>query len=318
MIYRTAVHLVSTLLLISFSAHLAHAQRKISREEYIQTYKDWAIEDMKHSGIPASIKLAQGILESSDGNSELARKSNNHFGIKCHGDWNGSRVYHHDDARNECFRVYDDPLLSFEDHTTFLTSRSRYQDLFNLDPADYKGWAHGLKKAGYATNPQYPKLLIKIIEENQLYLFDEEGGDAARMVQKQAQRRRTSGTLVINPYARREVLYNNGVGYIELQEGDTYASLTKMFDLRNWELSHYNDLPQNPDLKKYRYLYIESKRRRAHPDHPTHVVKEGETMHLIAQMYGVRIGRLYYYNQMEKGSEPEPGDKINLRKKIRQ
>lgn len=317
MINRMVHHLLLTLLLTSFSAHLAQAQRKITREEYIQTYKDWAIEDMKHSGIPASIKLAQALLESADGNSELAKKSNNHFGIKCHGDWNGGRVYHHDDARNECFRVYDDPLLSFEDHTTFLTSRSRYQELFDLDPTDYKGWAHGLKKAGYATNPQYPSLLIKIIEENQLYLLDQEGGDAARKIQRQTQNRRTSGSLVINPYAKREVLYNNGVGYIELQEGDTYEELTKTFELRNWELSHYNDLPQNPDLKKYRYLYIEAKRRRAHPDHPTHIVKEGETMHLISQMYGVRIGRLYHYNLMEKGEEPQPGEKINLRKKIR-
>lgn len=318
MVKRNAVHLVLSVLLFSFSANALLSQRKITREEYIQTYKDWAIQDMKRSGIPASIKLAQGILESGDGNSRLAVEANNHFGIKCHTEWDGPRIFHHDDARKECFRKYDSPLLSFEDHTTFLTSRSRYQNLFNLDPTDYKGWAQGLKDAGYATNPQYPQLLIKIIEENQLYLLDEEGGDEARMTQKQNQRRRTSGTLVINPYAQRAVDYNNGVKYIEVQDGDTYESITRMFNLRDWELGHYNDIPKNADLKKYRYLYIESKRRRAHPNHPTHIVKEGETMHLISQQYGVRMARLYYFNNMEKGAQPKPGDKLNLRKKIRE
>lgn len=318
MVKRIAVHLVIIVLLFSYSALSLQAQRKISREEYIQTYKDWAIQDMKKNGIPASIKIAQGLLESADGNSKLAVDANNHFGIKCHSDWDGPRVFHHDDARNECFRKYDSPLLSFEDHTTFITSRSRYQQLFNLDPTDYKGWAHGLKKAGYATNPQYPQLLIKVIEENQLYLLDEEGGDEARLAQRQIQQRRTSGSVVINPFNTKKVEYNNGVKYIKVEESDTYSSLTKMLNLRNWELGHYNDLPENFDLKKHRYIYIQSKRKKAHPSHTTHLVKEGETMHLISQQYGMRLRRLYLYNNMEAGSQPKTGDKLNLRKKVRQ
>jgi hypothetical protein len=317
MIKRNAVHLVSTVLLFSFSAITLLSQNKITREEYIRTYKDWVIQDMKQSGVPASIKLAQGLLESDNGNSKLAVDANNHFGIKCHNDWSGERVFHHDDARNECFRKYDSPLLSFEDHTQFLTTRSRYSKLFELDPTDYKGWAYGLKEAGYATNTQYPQLLIKIIEDNQLNLLDEEGGDEARQAQKQLQQRRTTGNLVINPFVTRKVEYNNGVKYIFVEEGDTYESITNLYKLRDWELGNYNDIPKNTDIKKYRFLYIESKRKKAHPNHATHIVKNDESMHSISQQYGIRMRRLFYYNNMESGERPEVGDKLNLRKKAR-
>ncbi|MEA3436973.1 MAG: glucosaminidase domain-containing protein, partial [Thermodesulfobacteriota bacterium] len=148
------------------------AQHKISVEDYILTYKDVAMDKMEVYGIPASITLAQGILESGSGNSELARKANNHFGIKCHKDWNGKTFHTDDDAKNECFRKYKSPDKSYRDHSLFLTQRDRYADLFKLKVTDYKGWARGLKKAGYATNPKYPQLLIKIIEENRLYEFD--------------------------------------------------------------------------------------------------------------------------------------------------
>lgn len=317
MVLRFAVHLVCTAILLGFSVSSLFSQKKITREEYIQTYKEWVIQDMKRSGIPASIKLAQGILESSDGNSRLSVDANNHFGIKCHSEWNGPRIYQNDDARNECFRKYDSPLLSYEDHTTFLTSRSRYQKLFELDPTDYKGWAYGLKEAGYATNPQYPQLLIKVIEDNQLYLLDQEGGDEARKAQEIMKQRRTSGTIVINPFYKKEVDYNNGVKYIEVQEGDTFESITKMFNLRDWELKYYNDLSQSADIKKYRYLYIELKRRRAHPNHPTHIIKEGESLHSVSQQYGIRLARLYKYNNLEKGDQVKAGDKLNLRKRVR-
>ncbi|NMC39473.1 MAG: glucosaminidase domain-containing protein, partial [Bacteroidales bacterium] len=140
---------------------------------YIQSYKDLAVSEMKRTGVPASITLAQGMLESDYGRSTLARMANNHFGIKCHNDWKGQTVRQHDDRRNECFRKYRKVEDSFYDHSDFLRSGSRYSFLFDLDPRNYKAWAHGLKKAGYATNPDYANLLIKKIEENKLYLFDD-------------------------------------------------------------------------------------------------------------------------------------------------
>ena len=292
-----------------------NAQRKISREEYIQTYKDWAIQDMKKSGIPASIKLAQACLESADGNSSLAKESNNHFGIKCHNDWDGKRVYHHDDSRNECFRVYANPLQSFEDHTIFLTTRSRYDKLFDLNPTDYKAWAKGLKDCGYATNPQYPKLLIKIIEDYELYLYDKEGGEALRG--RRPVRKTQPEGIVVNPFDVREVKYNNGVKYIEVKSGDTFSSLTQEFKLRDWEITHYNDLPKNADISQFRYLYIEPKRNKAHPNHNKHVVQSGETMLSISNQYGVKLKKLYSINRMNQGSEPRIGDAVSLRKKVK-
>lgn len=308
---------LNLVLLIILASSDAQAQR-ITRQQYIEKYSDWAIENMKETGIPASITLAQGILESASGNSKLAKEDNNHFGIKCHTDWKGERVYHHDDARNECFRKYKTPFESFKDHAEFLTSRERYASLFELATTDYKGWAHGLRKAGYATNPQYAQLLIRIIEDEELYRFDRDISEKARKSNRELQRQSSSSDLVINPYDTREVKYNNGVKYIELKEGDTFKSISDIFRLKAWELPHYNDLPPNASLDKYSILYIEAKRRNAHPDHKTHVVKNGETMHEISQQYGVRLKRLYYFNNMEEGSQPENGERLNLRKRLKQ
>ena len=159
------------LLLLIICNATTFAQTK-ARSQYISEYSEIAIDEMNRSGIPASITLAQGILESGNGKSELARKSNNHFGIKCHSSWKGARVYHDDDEQGECFRKYEEVRHSFEDHTDFLVRGSRYKFLFELEPGDYKGWAEGLKKAGYATSPDYAERLIKIIEDEMLYVFD--------------------------------------------------------------------------------------------------------------------------------------------------
>jgi LysM repeat protein len=293
------------------------AQSRITTAEYIQTYKDWAIQDMKVTGIPASIKLAQGILESSSGNSQLAKEDNNHFGIKCHDDWDGERVYHHDDARNECFRKYNDPRESFGDHSDFLTSHDRYADLFKLATTDYKGWARGLKKAGYATNPNYANLLIKVIEDNKLYEYDSNTSAQARRSSRDAERRSTSGSLVINPFDVRATSYNNGVRYVKVEEGDTFESLTAMFGLKSWEIAQYNDLPDNADITKHKILYLQPKRRNAHPDHTKHVVAQGETMYLLSQQYGIKLKRLYYLNRMAEGTEPNVGDRLELRRRAR-
>ena len=315
MIKRKTIALqIIILLIVSFSNGIT-AQKRISREEYIQTYKDWAILDMKKSGIPASIKLAQACLESADGNSQLASKSNNHFGIKCHDNWNGKRAYHNDDARNECFRAYNNPLQSFEDHTIFLTTRSRYQKLFDLNPTNYKAWARGLKDAGYATNPQYPNLLIKIIEENELYLYDQEGGGASRN-RKVSNKTQRSG-VVINPFDVREVKYNNSVKYIDVKVGDTFDGLTQEFKLRDWEIAHYNDIPRNADIRQFRYLYMAPKRNKAHKNHNTHIVRSDETMHSISHQYGIKLKKLYSLNKMAQEVEPQIGGTLNLRKKVK-
>ena len=309
--------LLLSLFMLSAVLQNSWSQSRITTLAYIETYKDWAIQDMKISGIPASIKLAQGILESSSGNSKLAKEDNNHFGIKCHTDWDGKRVYHHDDARNECFRKYKNPLESFSDHSEFLTKRDRYSSLFELATTDYKGWAHGLKKAGYATNPSYANLLIKVIEDNELYKYDSDISERAKRSSRETQRRSGTGSLVVNPFDVRPTSHNNGVKYIVLEEDDTFESISQMFGLKSWELPTYNDLPNNADISKYTILYLEAKRRNAHPDHKNHSVREGETMHAISQKYGMKLSRLYYLNRMQKGTEPNVGDRLELRRRAR-
>lgn len=288
-----------------------HASSRITRDQYIEKYNEWAIMNMKRSGVPASITLAQGLLESGNGNSRLSREANNHFGIKCH-DWTGAKVYHHDDRRNECFRKYNSVYDSYADHARFLSTRSRYAFLFDLDITDYKGWARGLKKAGYATDPNYAKRLIDIIENHELYVFDKEAkGD--RSWRKQRDRRDGEDDYVVDPFVEHEVQYNNGVKYIVVKPGDTFSSISEEFDLRDWELPKYNDLEQGGRATDYKYLYIAPKRNKAHPDHETHQVKDGQTMFEISQIYGVKLSRLYRLNDMPEGREPRPGDRLNLR-----
>ncbi len=205
-------------------------------EAYINTYSDIAKEEMLQYGIPASITLAQGILESGAGRGELTKKANNHFGIKCHTEWEGERVYHDDDEKGECFRKYKDPKYSFRDHSLFLTQRSRYQDLFKLRKDDYKGWARGLKKAGYATDPKYPDKLIGIIEKNDLTRFDHQilGGSVQVT---------TSDDVEINTYT---------VG-----KGDTLYSIARRFNMTVETLKEYNGLQSNT-ISVGQVLYLHS------------------------------------------------------------
>ncbi len=164
----------------------ASPTEKTPQEKYIEKYAPLAVSEMYRSGVPASITLAQGMLESGNGQSELARKSNNHFGIKCHNNWKGGRVYHDDDAKGECFRKYSDPSDSYRDHSDFLRYRDRYKFLFDYRVTDYKSWAHGLKKAGYATDPAYPKKLIKLIEEYDLHKYDKKPASFGRTYDKKS------------------------------------------------------------------------------------------------------------------------------------
>jgi hypothetical protein len=286
-------------------------ERKNTRAEYIEKYKALAMEEMKRTGIPASITLAQGILESGDGNSRLATKANNHFGIKCH-DWNGPSINHDDDKKDECFRKYKSAEQSYRDHSDFLTSRSRYEELFELKPDDYKAWAKGLKSAGYATSPTYAKALIQVIDENELYKFDQlvlnESGKPGRNKIKSDKEMLATG---------RQIFYNNRVKYIVADSNDTYNKITEQLHLMNWQLAHYNEMPENYNLQKGDFVYLQPKRNRAGVGSKVHIVLEGETMHAISQLYGVKEQKLRERNNIPNDSEPNPGVAILLRGKVR-
>ena len=267
-------------------------------EEYIKQYRDIAVEEMKKYHIPASITLAQGLLESGAGQSTLARKSNNHFGIKCGSDWRGKSVRHDDDERNECFRAYKHPKQSYEDHSKFLVSRPRYASLFKLDITDYKGWARGLKKAGYATNPRYAEQLIGIIELYDLDKYDKKGG---------------LKWMKENPNPHQPYIAN-GLVYIVVRQGDTWKSISKEFDISRKKLRKYNDLYKGYELKVGDILYLEKKNRRADKEHIVHVLRAGESMYSISQKYGIRLKRLYKLNKM---SEDEPTPEVGTIPRLR-
>jgi LysM repeat protein len=283
----------------------------MTRQEYIDTYKELAVKEMERTGIPASITLAQGILESGDGNSRLAIKANNHFGIKCH-DWKGKKIRHDDDHNNECFRKYKSVYDSYRDHSEFLTSKQRYAFLFVLEPTDYKGWAEGLKKAGYATSRDYQKALIKIIEENQLYTLDQ-GVEVSREAGMQLASANESGSTGLS----RKIYERNRINYIIANKGDTYESLSGELELLPWELKKYNELTEGSKIDSGQILYIQPKRNKAEEGKKTHIVREGETMYYISQLYGIKLDALYEKNLMENGTEPEISQTLQLRKGLK-
>lgn len=306
--------LVSALLCIAF---LPVFGQKISRQEYIDRYKDLAVREMIATGIPASITLAQGCLESGNGNSRLAREANNHFGIKCHG-WQGASVSQDDDAKGECFRKYADPEESYRDHSDFLRYRDRYAFLFELEPTDYKGWAYGLKKAGYATSPTYATDLIRVIEDNGLDRFDvlkeeESLPPTPQMAEKSIVLKRESGSAHRFASLRRTVKVTNGVAYIEASGDDTYRLIADEFNLFTSEILRYNDLRKDQPLHAGTIVYIDKKKKSSARHLDKHVVEEGETLYSLSQRYAIQLKYLYKYNNIRKGSEPEPGTIINLR-----
>lgn len=263
---------------------------------------------MQRTGIPASIKLAQAMLESDNGNSRLAVKANNHFGIKCHSSWKGKVIYHDDDKRRECFRKYNAAEESFIDHSEFLMRSARYSFLFELQPTDYKGWARGLKKAGYATNLNYDNMLIKIIEDNHLHQYD-------MAVSGRSRKDIYSGDEEM-PLLR-PVYKKNRVNYIIVQEGDSFESIRKELKLLAFELFRYNEITREDSIYPGQILYIQPKRNKAEAGKQFHVVKEGETMYIISQMYAVKLAKLYRKNLMEYSEEPLPGQKLSLRKQLK-
>ena len=291
---RHLIYLLTIFVCLSLQAQTRNKQY----EDYIKQYRDLAVDEMKKYHIPASITLAQGLLESGAGQSTLARKSNNHFGIKCGSDWQGKTVRHNDDARGECFRAYKHPKQSYEDHSKFLAGRPRYASLFKLKITDYKGWARGLKKAGYATDPRYAQRLIDIIELYDLDKYDKKGG---------------LKWMKENPNPHQPYIAN-GLLYIVVRAGDTWKSISKEFDISQKKLRKFNDLYKGYELQPGDILYLEKKNRKAQKEHIIHVLRAGESMYLISQKYGIRLKNLYKLNKMDADEPaPEVGTILRLR-----
>lgn len=319
-------------ILLSLVVYSSDTTQRITPEEYIKIYNHIALHNMEVYGIPASITLAQGILESGFGNSELAVNANNHFGIKCHVGWTGDSYLKDDDEENECFRKYDNAEASYKDHALFLTTRSRYLFLFEFDITDYKGWANGLLRAGYATNPAYANRLINIIERYSLYEFDNpeklakrENKDKQKEISEKQEQKREGVTerrsddtdrpmLIIGK--SRNIKTHNGIKHIIVQPGDNLYTIADELDIRPWLLRNYNDFESGDiDLKPGDIIYLQSKKRRGSAD--THTVEDGESMHYISQKYGIRLRNLYRYNNINENEEPKPGTVLKLRRRIR-
>ena len=326
---------ISVLLGLIFSTG-SYAQKNQARLAYIEKYKDIAINNMKTHGIPASITLAQGCLESGDGLSDLAVKANNHFGIKCHKEWTGPTYYKKDDeVGKSCFRKYKRAEDSFKDHSDFLRYRDRYAFLFDLDVTDYKGWAYGLKKAGYATNPKYPQLLIKIIEDYDLYKYD--GGvvtDRKKKDKKDGKKvserdiippspAQLEAVKQLNPTKRsvwykfsqnRPLYIKNGVTYIVANGGDTYSSIAAEYNLFPKEILRFNDLKSDTELSAGTVVYLEKKKNRAAEHLECHIAEEGDDFYTLSQRYGVKLKKLLEYNNKRSIHDISQDDVIYLRK----
>lgn len=286
--------------------------------KYIMTYAQIAAREMKIYRIPASITLAQGISESNAGRSKLAVEANNHFGIKCHKEWTGERYYQDDETKNECFRKYDHPEESFRDHSWFLSQRDRYKPLFSLDIRDYKGWAMGLKAAGYATNPKYAEILIRNIETYELFRFDDPEFNGIFLDSGQV----VKDTSLPKPKAPLAVIFSEGpeqhtiysINNLKLTvalRSDTWHELSKLFDIPERRLYKYNDLKKGARMTAGQMVYLEMKRKKGAAS--WHVVKPGETMYMISQMNGIRLKNLYRLNDLEPGTPVRQGQKLLLR-----
>lgn len=278
-------------------------------QTYINQYRDLAIEQMLKFKIPASITLAQGLLESGAGYSELATKGNNHFGIKCHG-WTGRKTYHDDDEAQECFRAYNNVYESYEDHSLLLSRQPRYRSLFSLDGDDYKGWAHGLKKCGYATSPTYAQKLIGIIELYKLQQYDK-AKKYDRFMESRAYKDSPSAKGGIQHPIHR---YNKNY-YIVVRQGDTFRSIGKELGLSYRKIAKYNERNKRDKLVVGETIYLKKKQKKADKTYKNrpHTVKPGESMYSIAQYYGMRVKSLYKKNGLSPDYVPKVGDKLRVR-----
>lgn len=324
---------IVTLAAVSFVAlnGSGASEHRLTRSQYIDMWKDEAIAQMVEHRIPASITLAQGILESGDGNSELARKSNNHFGIKCHSDWTGGRVYHDDDKKGECFRRYTDASESYHDHSLFL-QKKRYAELFELKITDYKGWAKGLKKCGYATARTYATMLIQLIESNDLTRYDAVGLEMIEQGQKperKARKKREEEAPIVERKSkgddelpevhwarnRSHGTSDNRVRYILAEAGESPESIAKDLDVMPWQILRYNDVTADYRFAAGELVYVQPKRNRCKTD--VHVVKEGETLRSISQYYGLKLRKIARRNGLEETAEVPEGTKLQLNRTSR-
>ena len=317
-------------LLFVMGGLVAGAQPSTDVIDYINNYKKLAMDEMERTGVPASITLAQGIHETYAGKSELVLKSNNHFGIKCKDYWTGKKVYHDDDARGECFRKYDDPALSYRDHSDFLKAGQRYAFLFKLDPEDYKSWALGLKKAGYATNPKYGPIIIKLIENYNLQQYtliamgkiapEEEvlavnpkpstniPADISAFVKQQEPLQEIAPPPAVN-YPSGEFTINN-TKVIYAKQGTSLLAIAQEREIPLSKLLEYNDMENEEVLIKNQLIYLQRKRRTG--SNEVHIVANGETLHDISQAEAIRLENLLEYNKLHKSVQPAVGEKLYL------
>ncbi len=297
--------------LIVCTSYAQPSERFISRHDYVEMWKDEAISQMVKYNIPASITLAQGMLESGNGNSALAKYAKNHFGIKCHG-WDGPGIYKDDDKNDECFRKYNNAFESFEDHSKFLANRKRYQFLFSLDRTDYEAWAKGLRKAGYATNPKYANLLIELIETNALYQYDKMDIEIA---QKETIKNNyeTEHKLVLPPVKANthNIFHHYKTKYILAQKGDTYYKIAKEFDMALWQLYNYNDCGATTKIKTGERIYLQPKKNKV--KERIYSVQSGETLRSIAQEKGVKLKKLLKKNKLTLNDKLTVGQKLKLK-----
>lgn len=302
---------------------VADASWQSDRKAYIEKWSQVAVAEMYRSGVPASITLAQGMLESGNGKSELAVKGNNHFGIKCH-DWKGPAVYFDDDKKHECFRKYAHAEASFRDHSDFLRYRDRYKFLFDLEPGDYKGWAYGLKKAGYATDPQYPQKLIRIIEEFNLSRFDNVKSVPVTPAQLETPvkvatedgRKSASGTIPDESFSfrmSRSLYSQNKVPFIYLGANETLADVAKSYDLFVRELLRFNDIDSPDVLREGSVVYIQAKKKKAAKKVDKYVADGGESLWEVSQRFAVRLSSLAKLNGLSADHILKPEETIRLR-----
>jgi LysM repeat protein len=275
------------------------AQKSMNTKEYIDSFKQSAMQEMRVHGVPASITLGQGILESASGNSKLSKECNNHFGIKCRKNWNGKFCLADDDAKDECFRGYETSIESYRDHSLFLKGSSRYAALFELNPTDYEGWANGLREAGYATNPAYGTILSNIIRKYRLTLYD------SMVVLGEEYFKGSIG--------QPEMIQINGVPAIGAKEGENPSEVAKKHHLGTWQIYRYNDLKEGEMINPGEIIYLRPKRSSGSEE--THILKKGESLRDISQQYAVKMKQLYRKNRLEPGQEPAVGEVIYLKEK---
>jgi LysM repeat protein len=276
---------------------------KLNVDQYLDKYSAIAIAEMHRSHIPASITLAQGLLESGNGNSRLALVANNHFGIKCKKDWTGESIKEDDDEAQECFRKYPTAEDSYRDHSDFLMKGQRYAFLFDLEQTDYKSWAEGLKRAGYATNPNYPNLLISLIERHNLQRFDQ-----VKPTEKENIKIKEDQNVFAAAHTQ---LIINGIPVLVAKPNDSYASIALENGMRVWQIYKYNDLPKDAIIKAGDTIYIKPKNYTGSVEH--YIVSTDDNMRKISQRFGIKLSKLYTRNNMKEGQEPEVGEKLSLR-----